>query len=188
MIKEIINSIYPISENSLKEIESKMEKVTIAKGETFINRNRRDNKEYFVLDGICRSYLVNPEGEEITISFFTKSSIISPFSTRTENEISLLNFQAVTELLIGAIDARLFEKLMIENKEIRHFGNAVLQNELKKKIAKEIGLASLSAKERLLNFRTDFPNLENQIPHTIIASYLGITSISLSRLRGDLAK
>lgn len=188
MIKIIINNIYPISANSIKEIESKIEFNTIEKGETFVKRNRRNNKEYFILDGICRSYLINPEGDDITISFFTQSSIISPFSTRTENEISVLNFQALTELKIATIDSGIFEKLMLENKEIRNFGNTVLRNELKQKISKEIGLASLSAKERLLTFRKDYPNLENRIPHTIIASYLGITNISLSRLRGDMTK
>lgn len=172
----------------MNEIESNIEFTTIEKGEVFIKRNRRNSQEYFILDGICRNYLINPEGEEITISFFKQKSIISPFSTRTENEISLLNFQALTELSIATIDSTFFENLMLQNKEIRHFGNTVLRKELKQKVTKEIGLASLSAKERLLNFRTDFPNFENLIPHTIIASYLGITNISLSRLRGDLAK
>ena len=81
-----------------------------------------------------------------------------------------------------------FEELMINNLEIRRFGNAVLRNELTRKVDKEIGLASLTAKERLLKFREQYPMLENLIPHTDIASYLGITNISLSRLRRDLAR
>ncbi|MCT4698957.1 Crp/Fnr family transcriptional regulator [Tenacibaculum haliotis] len=172
----------------MKSIEIKIDFSIVKKGETFIKRNKRNNKEYFIIDGVSRSYLINPEGEDITISFFTKNAIISPFSTRTENEISILNFQALTELKIATIDAALFEQLMLDNKEIRNFGNKVLRNELKQKTSKEIGLASLSAKERLQSFRKDYRNLENLIPHTIIATYLGITNISLSRLRGDLAK
>ncbi len=76
---------------------------------------------------------------------------------------------------------------MIENIEIRTFGNLVLQNELKSKVEKEIGLASLSAKERLIEFRKKYKILENFVPHTDIASYLGITNISLSRLRKELS-
>ena len=63
-----------------------------------------------------------------------------------------------------------------------------MQNELARKVDKEIGLVSLTAKERLLKFRAQYPLLENLIPHPIIASYLGITNISLSRIRGDLAR
>jgi CRP-like cAMP-binding protein len=100
----------------------------------------------------------------------------------------VLYFQALTEVKIVSIDAVEFEKLMIDNLEIRNFGNTVLRNELIKKVDKEIGLASLTAKERLINFRNHFPMLENVIPHSDIASYLGITNISLSRLRRDLIK
>lgn len=188
MIEEIINSIYPMSTNSLKELEALIEVEAIKKGETFIKRNKRDKKEYFVLDGVCRSYLINPEGEEITISFFTSKSILSPYTTRTIEEISVLNFQALTAVKTVAIDAAKFEKLMIDNLEIRNFGNTVLRNELARKVDKEIGLASLTAKERLIEFRNQFPMLENLIPHPAIASYLGITNISLSRLRRDLMK
>ena len=188
MIKEIINSVYPISTNSIKEIEILLQIENVKKGETFIKRNKKNKKEYFILDGVFRSYLINPEGEEITISFFTSKSILSPYTTRTIEEISVLNFQALTEVKIVSVDAVEFEKLMIDNLEIRNFGNTVLRNELAKKVDKEIGLASLTAKERLIKFRNQFPMLENLIPHSDISSYLGITNISLSRLRRDFMK
>jgi hypothetical protein len=63
---------------------------------------------------------------------------------------------------------------------------AVLRAELLKKVQKEIGMASLAGKERLLQFRKEFPMLENLVPHTDIATYLGITNITLSRLRREL--
>ena len=187
MIKEIINSVFPVSGNSINEIERIMEFRSFDKGDTFIKRNKRNTNEYFILEGICRSFLISPEGEEITLSFFTSNSILSPFSTRTKEEVSLLNFQALTDVRLSSINAFDFEELMIRNLEIRRFGNAVLRNELTRKVEKEISLASLSAKERLLKFREQYPLLENLIPHTHIASYLGITNISLSRLRSHLA-
>jgi hypothetical protein len=69
---------------------------------------------------------------------------------------------------------------MIENKEIRDFGNSVLQQERKSKIEKENGLVAFTAKERLIEFRNKYKGLENLNPHTDIASYLGVTNISLS--------
>ncbi|MFC0877861.1 Crp/Fnr family transcriptional regulator [Saccharicrinis sp. FJH2] len=188
MIQEIINSVCPISTSSITKLEELAHFEDIKKGETFIKRNKKDKKEYFVLEGVCRSYLVNPEGDEITLSFFISNSILSPNTIRTKNELSVFNFQALTEVKIVSIDTCEFEELMISNLEIRQFGNFVLRNELAVKIEKEIGLATLTAKERLINFRKQFPNLENLIPHSDIASYLGITNISLSRLRKDLVK
>jgi len=86
------------------------------------------------------------------------------------------------------MDASRFEEFMVENLEIREFGNSVLRNELNQKVEKEIGMASMTAKERLLKFREHFPLLENLVPHTTISTYLGITNISLSRLRNELVK
>jgi CRP-like cAMP-binding protein len=86
------------------------------------------------------------------------------------------------------MDADAFEELMIHYVDIREFGNTVLQQELHIKVEKEIGLASLNAKERLIQFREKYHFLENLISHVDIASYLGITNISLSRFRKDLMK
>lgn len=185
-VKHIIDGIFPISEPSFREIESLLEFETFEKGEVFIERNKRNEKEYFALSGVCKSYLLNPDGNEITISLFTENSVLSPYQIRTPKHISNLSFKALTDVELASINAKAFEKLMVENIEIRSFGNTVLQNELVSKVEKEIGLASLTARERLIEFRTKYKILENLIPHTDIASYLGITPISLSRLRKDL--
>jgi hypothetical protein len=73
---------------------------------------------------------------------------------------------------------------MVDNLEVRRFGNMVLLAELQKKVEKEISLASLTASERLQVFRKEYPGFENIVPHAAIATYLGITNVSLSRLRG----
>ena len=75
------------------------------------------------------------------------------------------------------------KKLMLEDLEIRDFGNSVLRIELMAKVQKEIALASLKGKDRLLLLRKNYPNIENFVRHSDIASYLGITTISISRLR-----
>jgi len=186
--RDIIHRTIPMSASSLDAIIDIVEYVEFQKNEIFINEGKRNSKEYFVLEGVCRSFLLNPEGEEITISFFSERSIISPYTTRTANGISNLNFQALTPLKLGAMDADSFEKFMVDNLEIREFGNIVLRNELRQKVEKEIGMASLTAKERLIKFREQYPLLENMIPHTVISTYLGITNISLSRLRNELMK
>ncbi len=187
-VKNIIDQISPISDKSFLEIEKLLEFESYAKGETFISKNRRNEKEYFVLSGICKSYLINPDGEEISISFFLAGSVLSPHSTRVSNNISSHYFKALTNLEVASVNAVAFEQLMIDNLEIRDFGNTVLYHELQSKVEKEIGLASLTAKERLIGFRKKYKGLENLIPHSDIASYLGITNISLSRLRKDLSR
>jgi CRP-like cAMP-binding protein len=187
-VRDIIRDTTPLSETSIEAIIDIVDYVEYQKNEVFIKEGKRNSKEYFVLEGVCRSYLLNPDGEEMTISFFADKSVLSPFTTRTYFGVSNMNFQALTPLKVGVMDAKSFEKLMVDNLEIREFGNVVLRNELKQKVEKEIGMASLTAKERLVKFREQYPLLENIIPHTTISTYLGITNISLSRLRNELLK
>lgn len=185
-VKNIITQICPISEKSFSEIASILEFETFKKGETFISKNKRNEKEYFILEGISKSYLINLEGDEITLSFFMQNTILTPHQIRITKNISNISFKALTDVNVASINAKAFEKLMIKNIEIRNFANTVLQNELITKIEKEIGLASFTAKKRLIEFRKKYQTLENLIAHTDIASYLGITNISLSRLRKNL--
>ena len=185
-LRPIINKVAPVSEKSLDLVNDLIVIEVYEKGDVFIDRGKRNNKEYIVYEGICRSFLLSPEGEEVTISYFLEGSVLSPNKTRTANQISHLNFQALTSLTVASFDADKFEQLMIDHIDVREFGNMVLQNELLAKVEKEIGLASLNAKERLLLFREKYHFLENLISHVDIASYLGITNITLSRLRKGL--
>lgn len=185
-IEDIVNSIYPLSVDPMKQIMDIIESLECKKGACFIEKGSHNYHEYFLLDGVCRSFILNPDGEEITIAFFSSGSVLSPYVTRTVQERSNLNFQALTDLKMGTMDASKFLSLMVDNLDIREFGNLVLKNELQNKVEKEIGNASLTAKQRLLKFREQYALLENLVPHTTIATYLGITNISLSRLRKEL--
>lgn len=182
----LVNKVSPVSEGSLDLMSDLIVIEVYEKGDMIIDRGKKNNKEYFVYEGVCRSFLLSPEGEEVTISYFLEGGVLSPNKTRTANQISHLNFQALTKVTLASLNADKFEQLMINHIDIREFGNMVLQNELLAKVEKEIALASLNAKERLILFREKYHFLENLISHVDIASYLGITNISLSRLRKGL--
>ena len=155
----------------------------VACGSYLLKPQQPDQSEYILLRGIVRTFLLNTEGKEITLSFFEENTILPPYVTRTEKGKSLLYCEALTDCTFAEMDAKAFEVLMIKNLEIRDFGNTVLRQELLNKVHKEIRMASWTAKDRLAQFRKDFSMLENRIPHPMIASYLGITNVSLSRLR-----
>ncbi len=182
-ITPIINSVTPLPISSLEKINKLVTYSFLKKGEPIAKVGQTNNLEYFLIKGICKSFLYTPEGEDITISFFMSGSILSPNTTRSLEGKSILNIRALTDIEIATINADELERLMIEDLEIRHFANTVLRKELMTKVQKEIGLASLKGKDRLERLRKQFPNIENLVPHTDIASYLGITTISLSRLR-----
>mgnify|MGYP003885263733 FL=1 len=160
----------------------------IAKGTSFVRRGQVNEHEYFILRGICHSYAVDGINTSVSLAFYTSKSILSPHVTRSENNISNTSVETLSGVLVGKVLASTFLELMIHNIEIREFANQVLRNELIRKTNREVDMVSLSALERLLKFRKQHPMLENQISAPRLASYLGITSISLSRLRGQLSR
>ena len=186
--KDIVNSFTQVSNESFGQLATCFEHRSMEKGTVFVRRGYPDENEYFLREGICRSFLLSPEGDETTLSFFQAPAVLTPHVTRTVKGIALLNFEALTPLVLTLIKEEELLALMVKNLDIREFGNTVLRNELIEKVNKEIGLATLTARERLLAFRKQYKGLENLLPHPIIASYLGITNISLSRLRRELAK
>jgi len=181
--KTIDNYTQQLSQKSRAAFANLCFEKPLEHGSLLVKPNQKDESEYVLLKGIVRTFLLNTEEEEITLSFFEENTILPPYVTRTKNGKSLLYCEAITHCTVAQLDAKTFETLMIDNLEIRDFGNTVLRQELLSKVEKEIRMASWSAKERLDQFRQDFSMLENKIPHPMIASYLGITNVSLSRLR-----
>lgn len=186
-ITAIVSNAFPISQKSIDAFLDLVKIEFIPKQSHFIKRNKANPFEYFLLNGICRSFVPNQNGTLISIAFFQEKSVITPHVIRTENDISSLDFETLSACEIATLNAKEFLDLMIKNVEIRTFANTVLQQELKQKVSKEISMASLNGKNRLLELRQIYPNIENLIPHEMIASYLGITTISLSRLRKQIS-
>lgn len=172
-----------LSQKSRAEFAALCFEKTFVNGSQLLKPYQPDKSEYVLLNGIVRTFLLNTVGDEITLHFFEDNSVLPPHVTRTCKGKSLLYIEALTDCTFAKIDAKAFESLMINNLEIREFGNSVLRQELLNKVQKEIRMASWTAKARLQQFRKDFSMLENRIPHPMIASYLGITNVSLSRLR-----
>lgn len=104
-ISSIINDVTSISNKSLGKINELIQYVNIKKGELITTVGEKNNREYFVIDGIVKTFLNTPEGESVTISFFMSNSTISPSTTRNQKGRSLLNIQALTDVEIGTIDA-----------------------------------------------------------------------------------
>jgi CRP-like cAMP-binding protein len=175
-----------VSPSKAEEIAEEFSEKIIARNEFHFREGRVYNEYLFLEDGHMRAFAYKPDGADITTNFYSPNQVVfdvSSFFTRT---ISRENFQALTDMALIEFSAEQFLSLMIQNIEIRNLGNTILLKELISKTEREIALASLTAKERLIKFRSEYGILENLISHTVIASYLGITNVSLSRLRSDV--
>jgi CRP-like cAMP-binding protein len=158
------------------------------KDELVFPENHRNSSEYILLDGILHRYNVNSEGENVTTGFYMAVYAIMPHSGRIINGKSIFSLQALTQTIIAEIPVIILDEWRSSMEEFKTFGLKVLATELSKISFNELAYRSMTAKDRLIILRKDYPNIENLVPHNIIASYLGITKVSFSRLRNELAR
>lgn len=150
----------------------------------FIRKGQYVNNEVFILKGTLRTYVISPNDKEITLDFFFENSCLSPYKVRTKNGQSRINVEALTSIEIATIDRNKLLELMTKHKEIHLLATKIMETDFIRKSDKEIALLSMTGSEKLDFLRMQFPNIENLVAHNYIASYLGMTNVNLSRLRG----
>ncbi|KAB7730431.1 Crp/Fnr family transcriptional regulator [Rudanella paleaurantiibacter] len=144
--------------------------------------------EYILVSGVAHRYTVSDKGDPITTGFYGSGAVITPHFARTQNGRNLFSLQTLTDAVLAQIPVNQLDRLRATHADYREFGQRVLENELVQALQFAVSFRSFSAKERLVAMRTQYPNLENLVPHHIIASYLGITPVSFSRLRHELSR
>lgn len=140
--------------------------------------------QFIVINGIIRKYLVNKKEEEFTIDFFTDGCAITPSLLRGIDFISFVNLQVISpEATILFFTNNEMEATMQGYKDLELFGYKVMMQDAYKRAEREKILLTSNGLEKLVWFRENYPKLENKIPHYFIASFLGMTPTSLSRIR-----
>lgn len=147
---------------------------------------KRDDHEYFLIEGIAGRGITNDEGDTITTGIYAAPAVVIPHFARTVRNNSIMTLQALTPCVFGRIPVSVFDQLRLSHTDIGLVGQQVVNNELADSIAAETTFRSSTAKQRLQLLRKRLPDIESLIPHHVIASYLGITPVSFSRLRADL--
>lgn len=158
------------------------------KNTTLFFEQKKNEKEYLLLEGVLFRYNIDDKGNNVTTGFYMAQTVITPHFARTINGQSLFTLETLTDVCLVEIPVSALNNLRSNNLEINRFGQKIVESELLNNLYNDIANRSYSAKERLLLLRKNYPNLENLVPHHIIASYLGITHVSFSRLRKELTK
>ena len=180
---QIIASIRELSDASRRKLCDTASFKSLAKRDLLASQDNVDHSEFFLLSGMCRSLIRDADGREVTLGFTQGPGVVPPNIARTREGTSLVDIEMLAASEVAVIDSGKLAELMFSDEEIREWGNTVLRRELQRMVAREWSLAALSAQEKLEWFRGDFPEGEQTFSHVHIASYLGITPVTLSRVR-----
>jgi CRP-like cAMP-binding protein len=183
-IVKLIQSIIPtLTENEIAELIARSKKTSISSSETFIEEGQIPKKFGFLIRGLVRYFYTDSQGREFTKMFFGANSFVSSYTAMINKTPSFFSIQALTQVEILEIDFEHWLKIKQSNDMWNLFLITLLEKGYAIKEKRERELLILDAESRYKIFREEFQDVENQIKQHLIASYIGITPIALSRIR-----
>lgn len=190
-MQNLINYLLQFSTLNEQQTELVKENVNILKlekGEYFSEAGKIARKVAFVNDGILRVCYYNKEGGEITRYFVEENNFAVDLNSFNNQIPSSEYIQAITpcELYVLTVDNLKNLSHTIVNWDI--IITKITNKALIEKVNRIGPMLAEDAKTRYLEFFKRFPYLANRIPINYLASYIGITKHSLSRIRKELSK
>jgi len=174
------------------EIENKLNEIIIekklVKGEIVLSDNSLKKEHVFVASGCLRSFYKTENGKEQTIQFAIKNWWISDYMTLYTNNKSVLAIESLTHSKILIIENENIEKFYKEFPQFEVFQRKNFEKRMATLQKRILSLLTLSASEKYNQFINDYQAFEKVIPNYQIASFLGITPESLSRVRKERIK
>lgn len=154
----------------------------IKKGEILQHIGSISMELYFLMKGLLRGFLLDAKGEEVTDCFVYEhgTPVVSSIDL---GEPSLICIEALEDSELISIPFSVVLPLVGSNLELITLYNRLLSNSLKMHWENKTVLAQCAAAERYQWFLKNYPGLIERVVHKHIASFLGITPVSLSRIR-----
>ncbi len=160
---------------------------TIEKGEYFIREGYTPRKLAFVNAGLFRYVYINNKGIEYTKGIITENSFVASYSAMISKSKSHFFIEALENSEILEISYEKWKALLETDTFWVKFLLTLIEKGFAIKEKRERELLLFDAETRYTNYLKEFPQMENRIKQTIIASYLGIQPETLSRIKNKLA-
>jgi CRP-like cAMP-binding protein len=167
-------------------IKSKAQEISISKEEYFSEAGKISRQVAFVVDGIMRVCYYDNKGEEITKYFIEENNLVVDLES-FDNEIPSSSYvQAVTDCTLIVFQRKDWLELLQTIVGWEAIVHKIISRALLQKVERRSPLVSEDATTRYLKFLEIYPTVVNRIPLSYIASYLGVTQSSLSRIRKNI--
>ncbi|WP_299430889.1 Crp/Fnr family transcriptional regulator [uncultured Maribacter sp.] len=183
-----LNSIFKtenFSAEELKLIIAQFEEVDFNKNEYLIEKGKVANYYYFLESGFLRSFTIDTEGNDITTKFFSVNDIVIDWHSYFLKKPCKESIKTITEGKCWKISFSNFMKLF-NIEAFREVGRTRLIKNYFELKNHSISVIADQAKDRYLNLIKEKPSIIQNVPLKHIATYLGITDTSLSRIRKEI--
>ncbi|MCK8479655.1 Crp/Fnr family transcriptional regulator [Psychroserpens algicola] len=175
------------SKKEIELIESVFHKATYKKGTVLLKAGDIVNNQYYIYDGCLRSYHIDTHGKEHTVQFGVNDWWISDYTAFFSSSKSIMNIEVLSDAILYRLSKKDKEYLYAQIPQIESFFRRKLERAFAAFQKRILSNLSQTATEQYMNFIQKYPNIERSVKNYHIASYLGITTESLSRIRKDLS-
>lgn len=155
------------------------------KKEIIIEQGTIENHLSFIVKG-CVAILTYHNGNEICTNFFIENSFFSSYVSFLKREPSKFRILAIKDTIVEQIDFESLEKAYSLSANHQKYGRNIAESLYIKSNERIITLITKTAEERYLEFVQEHSDFIQHIPLKYLATYLGITPVSLSRLRNKI--
>lgn len=177
-----------MKDEMVEQIASQFKPKTFSKGDFFLTEDKINNEYLFLEQGYMRAYLFDTEGNEVTINLFAPNSVVFDVSSFFQRLPTQENIQALTDCTGWQITYEELNTLFHALPEFRDFGRAVLVKGFVALKLRTLSMINKTAEQRYAQLMASSPGIIQNAPLKHIASYLGITDTSLSRIRKEFSK
>lgn len=156
-----------------------------SKGEVIARTGDKTTTAGMVLTGVVRSYYVDKDGNDITQFFASEGSLCIESGMVGFYEMQA-NWEAIEDTTVMLFEIKDMKDLIYSDEQLKNIWIMSLEGGMRYKIYRENGFLVETAAERYVAFRKRYPQLAERVPLRYIATYLGITPESLSRIRSAM--
>lgn len=161
---------------------------SLDKGDILIPVGAVEKNIYFIRKGLIRSYYTNDMEDEITFQLYPEYNVVSNIHSLLFNEPSQFSYQALEATKVYSIDHDTYFELVAKEPKLTAINRKFLGKKAMRQAFQRVeSFVFLSPEERYKKYVKEHPNVVNRAPDKYIAHVLGITPVSLSRIRNRIA-
>ncbi|SEW42077.1 Crp/Fnr family transcriptional regulator [Chitinophaga arvensicola] len=184
--RHFLESFHPVPAEDWQLLSAGLSVSPVKEGAVLLREGKIARELYFICDGILRLVKRTPEGEDITMFFLKENKcavVLDSFSQEIPSQYSL---EAACDAMVIALRKDYLLRLYEEIPYLRSLVDSITQQGLLEKIHTRNAYMGLDATRRYQHFLEQEPDIVARVPLSDIASFLGITQQSLSRIRKNL--
>ncbi|SHG04567.1 Crp/Fnr family transcriptional regulator [Pedobacter caeni] len=176
------------NKEELDQIISMFKRLEFRKNEYLLKEGRVADRYWFLQNGFLRSFVTDIRGKDTSTNFYCPGDIAIEWSSLFLKSSTRENIQALTDSVCWEIDLDSFKTLFHGIESFREQGRLTLAGSYFALKNHSIAMIADDARVRYLRLLKEKPLVIQNVPLKYIATYLGITDTSLSRIRKDIAK